>query len=61
MPGIGATDPDDLETQAHVELSILQRLEHAQRISPYPGLGGGGSYDVWYREQQLQSVTYLRT
>jgi hypothetical protein len=54
MPGLGATDPVDLEAQARVELGFSRRLEQPRRISPYPGLGGGGCYDVWYREQQLQ-------
>jgi hypothetical protein len=54
MPGIGAMDPSDLEAQVCAELGFSRRLEHARRISPYPGLGGGGGYDVWYREQQLQ-------
>ncbi len=54
MPGIGATDPADLEAQARAELGFSRRLEQHQRISPYPGLGGSGGYAVWYREQQLQ-------
>ncbi len=54
MPGLGATDPADLEAQARAELSFSRRLEQPRRILPYPGLGGGGGYDVWYREQQLQ-------
>ena len=54
MPGLGATDPADLEAQARAELGFSRRLEQPRRISPYPGLGGGGGYDVWYREQQLQ-------
>ncbi len=54
MPGIGATDPADLEAQACAELGFSRRLEQPRRILPYPGLGGGGGYAVWYREQQLQ-------
>jgi hypothetical protein len=54
MPGLGATDPADLEAQACAELGVSRRLEQPRRISPYPGLSGGGGYDVWYREQQLQ-------
>ncbi len=54
MPGIGATDPANLEAQARAELGFLQRLEQPQHISPYSGLGGGSGYDVWYRKQQLQ-------
>ena len=56
MPGLGATDPADLEAQARAELGFSRRLEQPRRISPYPGFGGSGSggYPVWYREQQLQ-------
>jgi hypothetical protein len=54
MPGLGATDPANLEAQACAELGFSRRLEQPQRISPYPGLGGGDGYDVWYCEQQLQ-------
>jgi hypothetical protein len=54
MPGIGATDPADLEAQARAELGFSRRLEQPRRISSYPGLGGGGGYAVWYRKQQLQ-------
>ncbi len=54
MPGIGATDPANLVAQARAELGFSRRLEQPRRILPYPGLGGGGGYDVWYREQQLQ-------
>jgi hypothetical protein len=54
MPGLGATDPADLEAQARAELGFSRRLEQPQRISPYPGIGGSGGYAVWYREQQLQ-------
>jgi hypothetical protein len=54
MPGIGARDPTNLEAQACAELGFSWRLKQPRRISPYPGLGGDGNYDVWYREQQLQ-------
>ena len=54
MPGLGATDPADLEAQARAELGFSRRLEQPRRISPYPGFGGTGGYPVWYREQQLQ-------
>ncbi len=54
MPGLGATDPADLEAHAHAELGFSRRLEQPRCISPYPGFGGGGGYPVWYREQQLQ-------
>ncbi len=54
MPGLGATDPTDLEAQACAELGFSRRLEQPRRISPYPGFGGGGGYPVWYPEQQLQ-------
>jgi hypothetical protein len=54
MPGLGATDPADLKAQARAELVFSQRLEQPRRILPYPGLGGGGGYDVWYHKQQLQ-------
>jgi len=54
MPGLGATDPADLEAQARAELGFSRRLEQPRRISPYPGFGGCGGYPVWYREQQLQ-------
>ena len=54
MPGLGATDPADLEAQARAELGFSRRLEQPRRISPYPGFGGSGGYPVWYREQQLQ-------
>ncbi len=54
MPGLGATDPADLEAQARAELGFSRRLEQPRRILPYPGFGGGGGYPVWYREQQLQ-------
>jgi len=54
MPGLGATDPADLEAQARAELGFSRRLEQPRRISPYPGFGGSGGYPVWYCEQQLQ-------
>ncbi len=54
MPGIGAMDPADLEAQARVELGFSRRLEQPRRILPYPGLGGGGGYEVLNRKQQLQ-------
>ena len=54
MPGLGATDPADLEAQARAELGFSRRLEQPRRISPYPGFGGTGGYPVWYRDQQLQ-------
>ncbi len=54
MPGLGVTDPSDLKAQACAELGFSRRLEQPRRISLYQGLGGGGGYDVWYREQQLQ-------
>ena len=54
MPGLGATDPADLEAQARAELGFSRWLEQPRRISLYPGIGGSGGYAVWYREQQLQ-------
>ena len=54
MPGLWAMDPTDLKAQACAELGFSLRLEQPRRILPYPGLGSGGGYDVWYREQQLQ-------
>jgi hypothetical protein len=40
MPGLGATDPADLEAQACAELGFSRQLEHPRRMSPYPGVGG---------------------
>jgi hypothetical protein len=54
MPGLGATDPADLEAQAHAELGFSRRLKQPRRILPYPGFGGSSSYPMWYRKQQLQ-------
>jgi hypothetical protein len=54
MPGIWVTDPADLEAQACAELGFSRRLKQPRLISPYPGLSGGGGYDVRYPEQQLQ-------
>ncbi len=54
MPGLGATDPADLEAQANAELGFSRRLEQPRRILPYPGVGGSGGYAVWYCKQQLQ-------
>jgi hypothetical protein len=53
MPGLGATDPANLEAQACAELGFSWRLEQPRRILPYTGLGGSGGYPMWYREQQL--------
>ena len=54
MPGLGATDPANLKAQAHAELGFSRRLKQPRCISPYPGLWGGGGYNVWYHKQQLQ-------
>jgi hypothetical protein len=54
MPGLGTTDPANLEAQACAQLGFSQRLEQPQCISRYPGFGGSDGYPVWYREQQLQ-------
>ena len=54
MPAIGAPDPANLEAQALAELGISRRLEQLRRILPYPGIGGGGGYAVWYCLQQIQ-------
>jgi hypothetical protein len=54
MPGLWVTDPADLKAQARAELGFSRRLKQPRRISPYPGLGGGSGYDVWYCKQQLQ-------
>ena len=54
MPGLGATDPADLEAQARAELGFSRQLEQPRRILPYPGFGGSGGYPVWYREHQIQ-------
>ena len=54
MPGLGATDPANLKAQACAELGFSRRLEQPRRILTYPGLCGGGGYDVWYHEQKLQ-------
>jgi len=56
MPGLGATDPTDLEAQAHAELGFSRQLKQPRRISPYPGFGGSSGYPVWYREHQLQRI-----
>ena len=54
MPGLGATDCANLESQARAELGFSRWLVQPQRISWYPGFGGSGGYPVWYCEQQLQ-------
>ncbi len=54
MPGLGAMETANLKAQACAELGFSQRLEQPRRILPYPGLCGGGGYNVWYHEQQLQ-------
>jgi hypothetical protein len=54
MPGLGATDPADLEAQARAELGFSRRLEQPRRVAPPPRFGGTGGYPVWYRELQLQ-------
>ena len=54
MPGIGATDPTDLEAQDSAELGFSRQLEQPQQIAPHPSLGGRGGYAVWYRQHQLQ-------
>ena len=35
MPGIGATDPPDLEAQAREELGFSWQLEQPQQIEPH--------------------------
>ena len=47
MPGLGVTDPADLEAHARAELGFSRRQEQ-------PGFGGRGGYLVWYCKQQLQ-------
>jgi hypothetical protein len=54
MPGLGATDPANLEAQACAELGFSRQLEQPRRVVPPPRLGGSSGYPVWYREQQLQ-------
>ena len=52
MPGLGATDPADLQAHARAQLGLSPQLEQTRRETPHPSLGGGG-YDVWFREEQL--------
>ena len=54
MPGLGATDPADLEAQARAELGFSRQLEQTRRVAPSPRFGGSGGYPVWFREIQLQ-------
>ena len=54
MPGLGATDPADLEAQARAELGFSRQLEQPRRITPPPRIGGSGGYPVWYQEIQLE-------
>jgi hypothetical protein len=48
MPGLGATDPADLEAQARAELGFSRQLEQTRRVAPSPRFGGSCGYPVWY-------------
>ena len=53
MPGLGATDPADLQAIARRELGFSRQLQTHMRTAPHPS-HGGNAYPTWYREQQLE-------
>ena len=53
MPGLGATDPADLEAKARAQLGLSRQLQVNRRIPPHPGKGGSPGYPVFYRLMQL--------
>ena len=55
MPGLGATDPADLQAHACAQLGLSWQLEQTRRETPHPSHGNGG-YDVWFRKEQLARV-----
>ena len=52
MPGLGATDPADLQAHARTLLGLSWQLQQTRPVTPHPSYGGGG-YNVWFREEQL--------
>lgn len=53
MPGLGATDPADLEAHARAQLGLTRQLQVTRRIAPHPSKGGAPGYPAWYRVEQL--------
>ena len=53
MPGVGATDPADLEARARAQLGLSRQLQVERRVPSHPGRGGSPGYPVFFRLQQL--------
>ena len=53
MPGLGATDPADLDARARAELGLSRQVQQPRRVAPHPNRGGSRGYDVFFRQMQL--------
>ena len=56
MPGLGATDPADLDARARAELGLSRQVQQPRRVAPHPNRGGSRGYDVFYRQMQLDKI-----
>ena len=53
MPGIGATESEDLVAQARMEMGLSCQLQQTRCELPHLQEGGSSGYPIWFREEQL--------